>query len=148
VAAADLSAAEAVRELTSGRGADACIELSGSYPAVQEAIRTCCYGGRVVAAGFYQGEAGALRLGEEFHHNRVEFVSSQISGPPARYSHRWSRERLHEGFMDLVIGGRVDPRPLVSHVVPASRVAEAYATIAAGADDLRQVVLDFRREKL
>jgi 2-desacetyl-2-hydroxyethyl bacteriochlorophyllide A dehydrogenase len=146
VAAADRSAAEAVRALTSDRGADACIELSGTYPAVQEAIRTCCYGGRVVAAGFYQGEGGALRLGEEFHHNRVELVSSQISGPPARYSHRWTRERLHEGFMDLVIDGRVDPLPLISHIVPASKVAQAYATVAAGGDDLRQVVLDFRQE--
>jgi 2-desacetyl-2-hydroxyethyl bacteriochlorophyllide A dehydrogenase len=146
VAATDRSAAEAVRELTSGRGADACIDLSGSYEAVQEAIRTCCYGGRVVAAGFYQGEGGALRLGEEFHHNRIELVSSQISGPPTRHSHRWSPERLHEGFMGLVIDGRVDPRPLISHILPPSRVAEAYAMIAAGGDDLYQVVLDFRPE--
>ncbi len=146
VGAAERSPAEAVRKLTSGRGADVCIELSGSYPAVQEAIRTCCYSGRVVCAGFYQGEGGALRLGEEFHHNRVELVSSQISGPPPRYAHRWTRERLHEGFMDLVVDGRVDPRPLISHVVPASQVAQAYALIAAGEDDLRQVVLDFRRE--
>jgi hypothetical protein len=29
-----------------------------------------------VAAGFYQGSATGLDLGEEFHHNRVSVVAS------------------------------------------------------------------------
>jgi hypothetical protein len=33
-------------------------------------------GGQVVAAGFYQGSATGLDLGEEFHHNRVSVVAS------------------------------------------------------------------------
>ncbi len=139
-------AAEVVRQLTAGRGADVCIELSGAHAALQEAIRTCCYSGRVVAAGFYQGDGAALRLGEEFHHNRIELISSQISGPPPRYAHRWTRERLHRDFMRLVVEGTVDPRPLVSHIMPASTVAQTFATIADGAPDVRQVVLDFRQE--
>ena len=63
--------ASTVRELTRGRGADVAIDLSGVYPALNEAIRMVGADGRVVAAGFYQGAASALRLGEEFHHNRV-----------------------------------------------------------------------------
>jgi hypothetical protein len=30
--------------------------------------------------GFFQGEAQGLFLGEEFHHNRINLVCSQISG--------------------------------------------------------------------
>lgn len=138
--------AEAVRQLTAGRGADVCLELSGSHAGLQEAIRTCCYSGRVIASGFYQGAADALRLGEEFHHNRIELVSSQISGPPPRYAHRWPRTRLHRGFMELVVSGRVDPRPLVSHVLPASRVAEAFHTLTADHTSALQVVLDFDQD--
>lgn len=138
--------AEAVRDATEGRGADACIELSGSYAALQEAIRTCGYNGRVVAAGFYQGDGGALRLGEEFHHNRVELVASQISGPPARYAHRWTRDRLHRDFMRLVTSGHIDPVPLVSHVLPAQRVDEAYRALTDETSGALQVVLDFRHE--
>ncbi len=138
------SAAEVVRELTRGRGADSCLEMSGSYAALHDAIRTVGYDGRVVASGFYQGDASALRLGEEFHHNRVEIVSSQISGVASRHSRRWDRDRLHRGFMRLVIEGRVDPRPLVTDVVAASDVAEAFGRIAAGGAGVLQVVLDFR----
>ena len=57
--------------------ADVAVELSGR-------IRRCTRRsgqsshGRVVAAGFYQGPAIGLDLGEEFHHNRVSIVASQI----------------------------------------------------------------------
>jgi 2-desacetyl-2-hydroxyethyl bacteriochlorophyllide A dehydrogenase len=135
--------AETVRELTSGLGADVCLELSGSHRALQEAIRTCAYSGRVIASGFYQGDAIGLRLGEEFHHNRIELVSSQISGPPPRYALRWTRQRLHRGFMRLVTDSRIDPLPLVSQVLPAAEVGKAFELLAHPARVL-QVVLDFR----
>ena len=66
----------------SGGGVDAAIELSGSDRALHEAVRSVVVDGTVVASGFYQGGAANLRLGEEFHHNRVRIVASQISGTP------------------------------------------------------------------
>ena len=40
---------------------------------------------RVVTVGFYQGGAPELRLGEEWHHNRLEMVSSMGAwGAPHR----------------------------------------------------------------
>ncbi len=143
VPAREVAPAERVRELTAGRGADVCIELSGTYPALYEAVRTVCYSGRVVAAGFYQGGGEALRLGEEFHQNRVEIVGSQVSGPPVRYSNRWSRERLHREFMRLAVAGRVDPLPLITHTMPVAAVQRAFETLAAGDPATLQVLLDF-----
>ena len=74
------SVAESIKSETGGRGADVCIEVSGAAPALAEAIRTVAYSSRVVAMGFFQGEARGLSLGEEFHHNRIELICSQISG--------------------------------------------------------------------
>lgn len=143
VDARSASTAELVRDLTHGRGADVCLELSGSYAALNEAIRTCAYSSRVIASGFYQGAATALMLGEEFHHNRIDVVSSQISGPPPRYAHRWTRDRLHRDFMQLVIDGRVDPLPLITHSLPAQEVPAAFVALAEANPDTMQVVLDF-----
>ena len=61
-----------LRELTRGGGADRVIELTGAYPALHQAIRVAGVGGTVIAAGFYQGPATALALGEEFHHNQSD----------------------------------------------------------------------------
>ena len=135
-----------MREQTAGRGPDRVIELTGSYPALHQAIRVAGVGGTVVAAGFYQGPGTALALGEEFHHNRVTIVSSQIGSVPPAFSTRWTRERLHETVMRLCAAGRIDPLPLVSHVIPAQDAAEAYRLIDKPPDGLLQVVLDFRKE--
>lgn len=136
-------AAARIKELTGGRGADVAIDLSGGYPALQEAIRSVAYGGRVVAAGFYQGDATALRLGEEFHLNRVEVVSSQISNVAARLAHRWSPARLERTVMELCAQGRLALEPLVSHVVPATEVADAFRLLDERPTEAVQVVLDF-----
>ncbi|HYI58200.1 MAG TPA: zinc-binding dehydrogenase [Microlunatus sp.] len=135
-----------MREQTGGRGPDRVIELTGAYPALHQAIRVAGVGGTVVAAGFYQGPATALVLGEEFHHNRVSIVASQIGAVPPALSARWTRERLHQTVMALCAAGRIDPLPLVSHVIPARDAAEAYRLIDKPPDDLLQVVLDFAEE--
>ncbi|MFC7547870.1 zinc-binding alcohol dehydrogenase [Plantactinospora sp. GCM10030261] len=139
------SAAEVLRGVTDGLGADVCLELSGAYPALHEAIRATAPAGRVVAAGFYQGDAVGLALGEEFHHNRVQVVPAQVSGPsPLPYSAgRWTAARLARTFMDLVAEQAVDPLPLVSHVVDAAAAGDALALLDRGDPDALQVVLRF-----
>lgn len=132
-----------MRDHTGGRGPDRVIELTGAYPALHQAIRVAGVGGTVVAAGFYQGPATALALGEEFHHNRVTIVASQIAAVPPALSNRWTRERLHETVMQLCASGRIDPRPLVSHVIPARDAALAYQLVDSPPPDLLQVVLSF-----
>lgn len=148
-AVAALPAAEAAHEIrrrTGGDGADVTIEISGAYPALHEAIRSVAVGGRVVAAGFYQGDGLGLRLGEEFHHNRVELVCSQIGGVPPRLGPRWSQDRLQRVFLAQLAAGAVDVGPLVSHVIPVERAAEAYELLDARPADALQVVLAFGTE--
>jgi 2-desacetyl-2-hydroxyethyl bacteriochlorophyllide A dehydrogenase len=136
-------AAAAVRDLTGGRGADVAIELSGAYPALHEAIRSVAVAGRVVAAGFYQGDGVGLRLGEEFHHNRVQVVCSQIGGVPLPLTGRWDQDRLNRTFLDLALSGAVDTAALVSHVVPVGAAADAYRLLDERPAEALQVVLDF-----
>jgi 2-desacetyl-2-hydroxyethyl bacteriochlorophyllide A dehydrogenase len=135
--------AEVVKRLTDGRGADVSIEISGSAAALHEAIRSTAYNSRVVASGFFQGPAASLFLGEEFHHNRVQIVCSQISGVSPSLDHRWNEHRLQRTFMSLVAGGRIEVRPLISHVVPVRRAADAFRLLDERPEDAVQVVLDF-----
>jgi 2-desacetyl-2-hydroxyethyl bacteriochlorophyllide A dehydrogenase len=135
--------ASVVKELTDGRGADVSIEFSGSARALHDAIRATAYNSRVVASGFFQGDAVGLRLGEEFHHNRIDIVCSQISGVNPRVSHRWNERRLQQTTMALAAAGRIDLRALISHVVPFADAAEAFSLLDERQAEAVQVVLDF-----
>ncbi|MFD7281250.1 zinc-binding alcohol dehydrogenase [Streptomyces sp. NPDC059862] len=135
--------AEAVREATAGLGADLAIEISGVYPALHDALRSVAVGGCVVASGFYQGDGIGLRLGDEFHHNRVQLICSQIGGVPPQLSGRWTVERLQQTFLRLVAEGQVDVASLVSHVIPAADAADAYVLLDERPAEALQVVLEF-----
>jgi 2-desacetyl-2-hydroxyethyl bacteriochlorophyllide A dehydrogenase len=132
----------AVRELTRG-GADAAIELSGNHRALHEAIRSVVQDAVVVAAGFYQGGASELRLGEEFHHNRVRLVASQIANTPLGLGPRWDQRRLVRAFMRQVQRDRVDVLRLVTDVVDAREVAKAFERLDRDDPEVLQMVLRF-----
>ncbi|WP_052863097.1 zinc-binding dehydrogenase [Streptomyces niger] len=135
--------AERIREATGGRGADAAIEISGVYPALHEALRCVAVDGRVVAAGFYQGDGEGLRLGDEFHHNRAQLICSQIGGVPPHLAGRWTVERLQQTFLRLVAEAKVDVKSLVSHVIPVEDVADAYRLLDERPHEALQMVLEF-----
>lgn len=144
--ASEGSAAEKIKALTGGRGADVCIEASGAAPALHEAIRACAYSSKVVALGFFQGSAQGLYLGEEFHHNRVSVICSQISGQAPDLQHRWNGLRLAQTFMRLVAQNKLKLGPLVTHVVPAEEAAMLFQLLDEHLPDVLQAVLDFRAE--
>ena len=127
----------------SGGGVDSAIELSGVDRALHEAIRSVVVDGLVAASGFYQGGAEHVRLGEEFHHNRVRLVASQISGTPVALGARWDQPRLVRTFMDEVRQGRVDTGALVTDVVEAADVAAIFERLDGGDPAILQAVLRF-----
>jgi 2-desacetyl-2-hydroxyethyl bacteriochlorophyllide A dehydrogenase len=136
--------AVAVRAATGNRGADVAIEMSGSYQALQEAVRTVAYNSRVVASGFFQGPAIPVRLGEEFHHNRIAVICSQISGVAPHLQHRWDDLRMSRTVLSLAHQGKLALDDLVTHVVRAKRASDAFEMLDKTPEDALQVVLDYR----
>jgi 2-desacetyl-2-hydroxyethyl bacteriochlorophyllide A dehydrogenase len=132
-------------KLAAGRsGVDVAIEFSGRYAALHQALRSARLAGTVVAAGFYVDSAGSdLRLGEEFHHNRLTLVGSMSGwGAPHRQA-GWHRGRLRTTALDLLVRGRLDVDALVTQRIPFQRAAEAYELIDRRPDETLRVVLTY-----
>lgn len=134
---------DVIKSETLGRGADICIEVSGVPAALAEAMRTVAYASRVVAMGFFQGEARGLHLGDEFHHNRIELISSQISGVAPDASHRWSKLRLWQTAVHLQHEGRLNLLPLITDTVPFADAPVLFERLDKGDPNILQSVLDF-----
>jgi 2-desacetyl-2-hydroxyethyl bacteriochlorophyllide A dehydrogenase len=135
--------AEQIRAMTNLRGADVCIEVSGAYTALHEAIRSAAYSARVVTLGFFQNDGQGLFLGEEFHHNRINVVCSQIYGVSPELTYRWNQARLIATGMRLQAQGVLNLRPIITHVVPFRDAAEAFRLVDKEPERAVQVVLDF-----
>lgn len=135
--------AEQIKAMTDNRGADVCIEASGAYRALHEAIRSAAYSAKAVTLGFFQGDGEGLRLGEEFHHNRINVVCSQIFGVNPELSYRWNQARLVRTIMELQAQQVLNLRPLITHVVPFPHAQEAFNICDYEPESAIQVVLDF-----
>src|SRR5207247_10681208 len=112
----------AIKQATGKKGVDAAIEISGSAAALSEAVRCVRQSGLVVASAFYQGGAEALRLGAEWHHNRVTMRSSMaVWENPHRRHPLWNKERVEETAIAGLAAGRIRTAGLLQHRFPYSR---------------------------
>ena len=136
-------AALKTKEWTNGRGADVVIEATGNYRALAEAIRTVVYAGKVVSLGFYQGSSEGLSLGEEFHHNRVRIICSQIFNVPPELSQRWDVARLEKTIMALQAAGRLDLLPLIPQELPFEEAPIGFGMLDKYPDTTLQIALTF-----
>lgn len=134
-----LEIAEALRELTAGRGPDACIDavgmeahgigLEGWYDrlkqatwleterpvALRQAIMACRKGGTVSVPGVYAGVADKIPLGALMNKG-LTLKTGQT------HVHRYLRPLLQR-----IEQGEVDPSVIVTHRLPLEQAPEAYA---------------------
>jgi 2-desacetyl-2-hydroxyethyl bacteriochlorophyllide A dehydrogenase len=140
----DPETSDAGREIKVAAGAggpDAAIEFSGRYEALHKALRCVRLAGTVVAAGFYVGGGSDLRLGEEFHHNRLTLVGSMSGWGAPHREPGWDRPRLRATALDLLADERLDVAALITHRIPFDRAAEAYELIDRSPEETLRVVL-------
>jgi threonine dehydrogenase-like Zn-dependent dehydrogenase len=134
----------AVKRSAGGRGVDVAIETSGAAAGLHDAIAAAGLGGTVVAVGFYQGGADALRLGEEWHHNRLTMLSSMGAwGAPHRAYPAWDRMRVMQTVLDLLASGAVRTDELPVRRFGFGDAPAAYAWLDGHGAEVVKVVLDY-----
>jgi alcohol dehydrogenase len=107
-------ALEAIGGLTAGRGADAVIEASGSEAALRLALELVSSRGTVSVVGAHFNPAAPIDLGRMFANETT--LRFSIGAPTD------DRERA----ANLILGGDIDPRRIISHRLTLEQAAEAY----------------------
>lgn len=140
---AETDPAKKIKKMTKGRGADVSIEISGSLKALHQAIKATTYSGKTVASGFFAGSSQGLNLGEEFHHNRIQLICSQISGVRPELSYRWDRLRLNQTIMELQQSKKIDLKGLITHSEDFKDAEKLFKKLDQDPKNILQSVLKF-----
>ncbi|HRJ45018.1 MAG: zinc-binding alcohol dehydrogenase [Caldilineaceae bacterium] len=116
----------AVRRLLGGP-ADVAIEASGNYRALYGAMRSVGKCGRIVTLGYYKGDHSHLPFGAEWHHNRLELISSMpVWDNPSREAPHWDLARLEAAVVDFYRRGWLTSAGLADPIVPFAQAAESF----------------------
>ena len=116
------SVPERVKEATGGRGLDIVFTAVSVAQIVPEALQLLAPFGRLcLFAGLLKGKS-EVTLDANLIHYRNLVVTGTTGGCNADY----------RAAMDLIVSGRVDVRPVISHVMPMSKMGDAYELALAG----------------
>ena len=124
------------------RRADLTYELSGNPEALNDAVETTGYHGRVVIGSWYGVKQATLDLGGRFHRSRIRLISSQVStvDPPLRG--RWDTSRrlaTARRWLD-----RLELDPLITHRIPVEDAPAAYELLDRRPEEAVQVLLTYQ----
>lgn len=132
-----------IRNLTDKLGVDVAIDISGSYAALNSAIRVVRQCGLIVSASYYGGTP-QIDLGAEWHHNRPTFRSSMpVWGNAHRCHPLWDQQRLENTALRLLEQGRLITDPMIGRRFRYEDAVEAYRFIAQHPQDTLKTLLDY-----
>jgi threonine dehydrogenase-like Zn-dependent dehydrogenase len=145
---------EAVRQITQGAMCEAVVEASGSPDLVVTAARLAGKLGEVILLGSPRGEftGDAMALLNAVHlwgngcvtlKGGHEWRYPTYQDPNGHIKH--SLERNLRLTFDFIRHGKLHVEELVSHCLPPSQCAEAYANLRARNEDYLGVVFDWRQ---
>ncbi|MBI3972322.1 MAG: zinc-binding alcohol dehydrogenase [Chloroflexi bacterium] len=110
-------------------GVDVAVDASGNTRALHDAMRATRFGGTVCVLSYYAGEATGLRLGEEFHLNRLQLVSCRAESQPLRDAPGWTLARLAQTALRWLASGRLRTDGIVTPIVSFDEAPEIYRQI-------------------
>lgn len=133
-----------IKRATDKRGADVCIEYSGSHLALQAALRGVAYNSVVVAGAWPGAYPAGLDLGAEAHMNRPRIVFSRTVSEPNPDYPNWDSARHFDVIWRYLSSGAVQSVPLVHPIVPFESLVEEYAKIATHPDESIKLGVTFK----
>ncbi len=119
-----------IKKETGKRGADVCIEYSGSHLALQAALRGVAYNSVVVAGAWPGAYPAGLDLGAEAHFNQPKIVFSRACSVPNPDYPNWDEPRLFEVAWRLLSDGSLNSEAIVRPIVAFEELLVAYPKIA------------------
>jgi threonine dehydrogenase-like Zn-dependent dehydrogenase len=92
-----------------------------------------------VVGSWYGTKTANLHLGSNFHRNRLQIISSQVSTIAPGLRGRWNRARRFKTSWEMI--RKVKPDSLITHQVPFNSAADAYQLLHESPAEVLQVVL-------
>lgn len=130
-----------ILRLTSGRGADVSIEVSGAPLALQAALDSTAFEGRVVVVSWYGDKPVPLVLAPAFHMKRLSLISSQVNVVGGRLQPRWTPRRRMDLVWDLL--PQLNAEAMITHRFPLEDAQAAYDIFDDQSADPLAVVITY-----
>ncbi len=120
---------------------DLVFELSGSPSALNDAIASTTFSGRIVIGSWYGQKRAEFDLGGTFHRSRIKLISSQVSTISPELSGRWNKSRRFDTAWKAL--ERIKPEQWITHRFALNDADKAYQLLDENPQETIQVIFDY-----
>lgn len=120
---------------------DLALELSGNPAALDQAIESVGFNGRILIGSWYGQKQASLNLGGKFHRHQIRLISSQVSHIAPQWRGRWDKSRRWQ--LAAAQLGRIQPQRLITHRFPIAQAAQAYELLDQQPEEAIQTILTY-----
>ena len=113
----------------------------GACEALDQAIATAGYDGRVLIGSWYGKKKTSLTLDSQFHRSNVRLMSSQVSFIAPRWRGRFDQARRLQIAWSML--AKHDPARMITHRFPINQAHQAYQLLDQDPGSTVQVILTY-----
>jgi 2-desacetyl-2-hydroxyethyl bacteriochlorophyllide A dehydrogenase len=120
--------------------ADLTFELSGSPQALNDALESTAFSGRIIIGSWYGQKRVPIDLGGSFHRSRIKLISSQVSTISPELSGRWDKPRRFEVTWKAL--ERIQPEKWITHRFSLNEAGKAYQLLDENPQETIQIIFN------
>lgn len=137
---------EKIKEITKGRGINACIEVTGKSIAMEQALKCASPKGRISLLGCTRVSDCAVDYYTQVHLPGIKLIGAHNSVRPKveSYPHHWTHHDDCRAILDMIETRRVNIKSIISRVVKPEMAPEIYTELCENKNFPLGTVFDWR----
>lgn len=120
---------------------DVSFHTSGTSKGLQSAIDQVGKEGKIIELSWYADREVTLRLGDGFHYDRKQIISSQVSSIPKSKQHDWDYKKRKTLVFDLL--SKIDFSYLIQKSVPFDQTPQFFNDLRRETPSELGIIIDY-----
>ncbi len=135
-----------VKEITMGKGVNACVEVTGVSAAMKQALECASWMGRISLLGCTRISDCAIDYYTQVHRPGIKLIGAHNFVRPKveSYPHHWTHHDDCRAILNMISTNRIDVKSIVSRVVKPEMAPEIYTELCDNKDFPLGTVFDWR----
>lgn len=142
---AETDAAERLKGLTGGEMADIVLDATGAPNAFPTALELGGVRGRIVVVGSTRGVVPEVDVYTQIHCKGLIILGAHAATHPQSETpyNKWTRPRNRRLALDLMAGGKVQTKPMITHRLPFDDAVQAFQMLVEDRTKAVGVILEY-----
>lgn len=121
-----------VKEVTKGKGVNACVEVTGVSAAMNQALECASQQGRISLLGCTRVSDSSVDYYQQVHRPGIKLIGAHNFVRPKfeSYPHHWTHHDDCRAILDMISAKRVQVMPIVSRICNPEDASEVYKELA------------------